>query len=49
MTGQIQGGWEFIWAAYGVVWVGIVGYAVSLLRRRAAVSNAMIDEGGNEP
>lgn len=24
--GMIQGGWEYIWAAYGVSWLMIAGY-----------------------
>ena len=36
MTGVIQGGWEFVWAAYGVSAVVLLGYAVSIhLRYRA--------------
>ncbi len=34
MSGQIQGGWEYIWAAYGVAWTGLTLYAVSLWARR---------------
>ena len=37
MDGNIVGGWEFVWAAYGVTWVSLLLYAVSLgLRVRAA-------------
>ena len=37
MTGVIQGGWGFVWAAYGVTAAILLGYAVSvLLRLRAA-------------
>lgn len=36
-TGRIVGGWEFVWAAYGVTWLFLVGYFVSLwLRSRNA-------------
>jgi heme exporter protein CcmD len=35
--GYIEGGWEFVWAAYGVTAVVLVAYAVSVfLRYRAA-------------
>lgn len=30
---MIQGGWDFVWAAYGFAWLAIGGYAVSLWRR----------------
>ena len=30
MTGVISGGWEFVWAAYGLTGAVLVGYAVSL-------------------
>ena len=35
MTGMgvIQGGWEFVWAAYGVTLAALVGYGVSLVLR----------------
>jgi len=34
IMGQIIGGWEYVWAAYGVTWTGIVLYALSLWVRR---------------
>lgn len=35
MTGMgvIQGGWEFVWAAYGVSFAAFVGYGISLALR----------------
>lgn len=36
MTGNIVGGWEFVWAAYAIVWTGFVAYSVSLLLRHRA-------------
>ena len=33
---MIQGGEEYVWAAYGLTWAGFVGYAVSLFRRLKA-------------
>jgi hypothetical protein len=30
---MIVGGWEFVWAAYGVVWTGLVVYGGSLAWR----------------
>ena len=33
MSGMIQGGWEFVWAAYGITGVAMVVYAASLWQR----------------
>ena len=33
MSGVLEGGWEFVWAAYGVTVVVFVGYTLSLLSR----------------
>jgi heme exporter protein D len=33
MQGQIQGGWGFIWAAYGITWTALVLYGASLWHR----------------
>ena len=36
-SGVVSGGWEYVYAAYGVTWLFFVGYAVSLVvRQRAA-------------
>ena len=36
MTGVIEGGWAFVWSAYGVSAVILIGYAVTIhLRYRA--------------
>jgi hypothetical protein len=29
-TGRIQGGWEYVWACYGITWAALLGYALSL-------------------
>ena len=34
MPGYIVGGWEYVWAAWGIAWSGIVLYALSLFVRR---------------
>ena len=34
--GVITGGWEFVWAAYGVTAVILTGYAVSVIARHRA-------------
>jgi hypothetical protein len=37
-TGVIQGGWEFVWAAYAVTATILVGYGLSLVvRHRSAL------------
>jgi hypothetical protein len=33
MSGMIQGGWEFVYAAYGITGVGLGFYALSLWLR----------------
>ena len=32
--GRIQGGWEYVKAAYGICWTGVSLYALSLWVRR---------------
>lgn len=32
-VGRIQGGWEYVWGAYAVTWVGLLAYALSLWLR----------------
>ncbi|WP_257457033.1 hypothetical protein [Archangium lipolyticum] len=32
--GRIQGGWEYIWSAYGIAWASLSLYALSLWLRR---------------
>ncbi len=36
MNGVITGGWEYVWAAYGLTGVVLTTYAVSLLLRLRA-------------
>jgi hypothetical protein len=33
MTGTIVDGWEYVWAAYVIAWMGLVAYSVTLLWR----------------
>lgn len=33
MTGVVQGGWEFVWAAYAATLIAFLVYGVSLYRR----------------
>ena len=32
-AGRIVGGWEYVWAAYGITWAAIVVYTTSLVLR----------------
>jgi len=32
-SGILQGGWEYVWAAWGLTGVALVGYTISLLIR----------------
>ena len=36
MTGMIEGGWEFVWAVYGITWVSLFLYGVHLYRSERA-------------
>lgn len=42
---MIHGGWNFIGAAYGLVWVVIGAYAVSLWVRGRALAKRKRDHG----
>ena len=33
MTGVIEGGMAFVWAAYGITWGGLLAYGISLVVR----------------
>jgi hypothetical protein len=45
---MIVGGWEYVWAAYGIAWAGLTLYGVSLfMRTRAARARARLPEGGS--
>lgn len=37
-SGVIDGGWEFIWAAYGVTWLFFAVYTVTLILRSGNAS-----------
>jgi len=32
-SGQISGGWEFIWSAYGITWIALVVYIIFIWTR----------------
>ena len=33
-VGRIQGGWSYVWTAYGLTWTALTLYALSLWVRR---------------
>jgi hypothetical protein len=33
-TGRIQGGWSYVWTAYGLTWTAFALYGLSLWLRR---------------
>jgi hypothetical protein len=33
-TGRIQGGWSYVWTAYGITWMALCLYTFSLWIRR---------------
>jgi heme exporter protein D len=39
MNGVIVGGWEFVWAAYGITAAAFILYGVSLMNRLKARSS----------
>lgn len=51
VTGVVQGGWEFVWAAYSVSAAVLLGYAMSIhLRYRAERARARrVDARGGRP
>lgn len=44
--GVIQGGWEFVWAAYGVSAAILTGYALSVFLRHRALLRRRLSGGG---
>lgn len=40
MDGIVTGGWEFVWAAYGITFAALGGYTISLLLRTRADEDA---------
>jgi len=38
MTGELQGGWEYVIAAYAITWIFFGGYAASLWLRGAGLN-----------
>ena len=44
MTGVVSGGWEFVWAAYGITAAVLLIYGVTLVTRlREEVSRSLRD------
>ncbi|MFT4626870.1 MAG: CcmD family protein [Myxococcota bacterium] len=42
-AGVVQGGWEYVYAAYGVTWLFFAGYTLSLVVRQRAADAASED------
>jgi heme exporter protein CcmD len=49
VTGVVEGGWEFVWAAYAVTAVTLLGYALSVHRRYRAERDVRAREQGARP
>ena len=41
MTGELQGGWEFVIAAYAITWIFFGGYTISLWLRHTALNTPL--------
>ena len=39
MDGMIEGGWSFVWSAYGLTWLGLLTYIFWLLRGLARIQS----------
>jgi len=48
-VGSIEGGWEFVWAAYSITAVVLGGYAVSVFLRLRAEQTRAQREAGRAP
>lgn len=42
---MIQGGWEFVWAAYGMTFATLTLYAMSLIGRQRAQQRVKVGKG----
>jgi Heme exporter protein D (CcmD) len=47
-AGVIAGGWEYVWAAYTVTAVILIGYAASLIARYRAERRRAARQGADE-
>ena len=43
MDGMIDGGWNFVWSAYGLTWLGLLVYIIWLLRGLAVLETEAED------
>ncbi|MEK7704653.1 MAG: heme exporter protein CcmD [Myxococcota bacterium] len=46
--GVIEGGWEYVWAAYAVTWTALVGYTLYLWRQRRLADDELRATGEDE-
>jgi hypothetical protein len=42
-AGKVLGGWEFVWASYGVFWGALALYGLSLWSRSAAARRGGVE------
>ena len=45
MDGMIDGGWSFVWSAYGLTWLGLGAYSVWLVLQLKGISCTEESEG----
>ena len=48
-SGVIEGGWEYVWAAYSLTAVILLGYAATLIARYRAERRKAAWEGAGAP
>ena len=48
-SGVIEGGWEYVWAAYSLTAVILLGYAATLIVRYRAERRKAAREGAGAP
>ncbi len=46
MMGMIEGGWEYVWAAYGISAAVLIGYTISVLLRWRSATQRRARESG---
>lgn len=45
--GVVQGGWEYVWASYGLTWLFLAGYTASLIARGRSAPTPEAPPGGS--
>ena len=49
MDGRLVGGWEFVWAAYGITWAALLLYATFSVWRERQSRQGSAPESGRKP